>query len=186
MSGHDVIGRGGASASPLTAPAIQLVFAQLYVGIAEGALEAARAHAIARSRPWPLGQARRTAGDAYLSGAYGGLLAQVRAARALADLAVDDLAPALHGEGAARPAGRWSCEAAVMAATARIAAAQASLAVASRVFELAGADSARARPGLARFWRYARALHDPVAHRQAEVGREFLTGEFPPERKAPP
>ncbi|WP_160573673.1 acyl-CoA dehydrogenase family protein [Actinomadura physcomitrii] len=183
----DVIGRPGPAATALLASAVQLMFAQLYVGIAEGALDAARAHAVGRPRPWPLGQARRTSGDAYLCGAYGGLLAQVRAARALADRAVDDLAPALHGAaGAAGRAGAPSREPAVLAATAKIAAAQASLAVASRVFELAGAGSPRARPGLARFWRYARTLHDPVAYRQAEVGREFLTGEFPPERKAPP
>ncbi|MBD2893291.1 Dibenzothiophene desulfurization enzyme C [Actinomadura sp. RB99] len=190
---HDVIGRPSPASTALMAPAIQMVFAQLYLGIAEGALDAARAHAVARSRPWPLGQARRTGGDAYLAGAYGGLLAQVRAARALADRAADDLAPDLHGA-AARPQSAESagppderyCETAVLVATAKIAAVQASLAVASRVFELAGPDSARARPGLARFWRYAKTLHDPVAHRQAEVGREFLTGEFPPERKAPP
>lgn len=196
VSEHDVIGRPGPASTALMAPAIQMVVAQLYLGIAEGALDAARAHAVARSRPWPFGQARRTGGDAYLAGAYGGLLAQVRAARALADRAADDLAPALHGaaagpqsaegaEGAAPPDVRYR-ETAVLVATAKIAAAQASLAVASRVFELAGPDSARTAPGLARFWRYAKTLHDPVAHRQAEVGREFLTGEFPPERKAPP
>ncbi|KAB2339699.1 acyl-CoA dehydrogenase family protein, partial [Actinomadura montaniterrae] len=94
VSEDDVIGRPGPGALSLMASAIQLMVAQVSIGIAEGALDAARAHAVGRTRPWPLGQARRT-GDAYLAGAYGGLLAQVRAARALADLAVDDLAPAL-------------------------------------------------------------------------------------------
>ncbi|MDL4814194.1 acyl-CoA dehydrogenase family protein [Actinomadura opuntiae] len=185
----DVIGRppgARAASAALIAPAIQLMFAQLYVGIAEGALNAARAHAVARTRPWPLGQARRNGGDAYLSGAYGGLLAQVRAARALADQAVEELSPALHGADGAEPSGRGCGAPAVLVATAKIAAVQAALAVASRVFELAGPGSARSSPGLARFWRYARALDDPVAYRQTEVGREFLTGEFPPERKAAP
>ncbi|MFB4297671.1 acyl-CoA dehydrogenase family protein [Actinomadura sp. NTSP31] len=188
VSEDDVIGRPGARAgtAPLMAPAIQMVFAQLYIGIAEGALNAARAHAVARSRPWPLGQARRNGGDAYLSGAYGGLLAQVRAARALADQAVEELSPALHGADGAGPSGQGCGAPAVLVATAKIAAVQASLAVASRVFELAGPGSARSNPGLARFWHYARALHDPVAYRQTEVGREFLTGELPPERNAPP
>ncbi|GAA2118285.1 acyl-CoA dehydrogenase family protein [Actinomadura napierensis] len=177
---------GGGGACWRTAYQVVREVAALYIGIAEGALNAARAHAVARSRPWPLGQARRNGGDAYLSGAYGGLLAQVRAARALADQAVEELSPALHGADAAEPSGRACGAPGVLVATAKIAAVQASLAVASRVFELAGPGSARSSPGLARFWHYARALHDPVAYRQTEVGREFLTGEFPPERNTPP
>ncbi|SEG54445.1 Acyl-CoA dehydrogenase [Thermomonospora echinospora] len=166
----------------LVTPAIQLVFVQFYLGIAEGALASARDYTRTTTRPWLLSGVERAVDDPYVLATYGELVARLRAARALADQAIEEIEPALHGPGREDLTEERRGELAVLVATAKVAATEASLTVASRIFEVTGARSTRAALALDRFWRNARThtLHDPVAYKQREVGAHFLTGEFPP------
>ena len=53
--------------------------------------------------------------------------------------------------------------------------------IATRVFEVTGARASANAVGLDIFWRNLRthSLHDPVAHKRAEVGRYVLLDELP-------
>lgn len=50
-----------------------------------------------------------------------------------------------------------------------------------RIYEVMGARSIAHKAGFDHFWRNIRthSLHDPVAHKRAEVGRFVLSGELP-------
>jgi alkylation response protein AidB-like acyl-CoA dehydrogenase len=76
----------------LVTPAIQLVFIQFYLGITEGALAAARAYTRTRTRAWVVSDVERAVDDPYILQTYGDLVASTKAARALADEAIDALA----------------------------------------------------------------------------------------------
>lgn len=165
----------------LVTPAIQLVFIQFYLGIAEGALATAREYTRTRTRPWVVSDVEHATEDPYILQTYGDLVARTRAARALADEAIDALVTIVEaGPGALDWDGRG--EIAEHVAAAKVVATQVSLEVTSRIFEVTGARATANAVGLDRFWRNVRThtLHDPVAYKQREVGAHFLTGEYPP------
>lgn len=66
-------------------------------------------------------------------------------------------------------------------ASVKVVATDTGLRVTQGVFELTGARSSAKKVGLDRFWRDVRThtLHDPVAYKEAELGRFVLTGEGP-------
>ena len=72
-------------------------------------------------------------------------------------------------------------EAEVVIAAAKVAAIDAGLEVGTRIFEVTGARATASSVGLDIFWRNLRthSLHDPAAHKRAEIGRYALTGELP-------
>jgi len=165
----------------LVTPAIQLVFIQFYLGIAEGALATAREYTRTRTRPWVVSDVERATEDPYILQTYGDLVARTRAARALADEAIDALATIIEaGPDALDWDGRG--EIAEHVAAAKVVATQVSLDVTTRIFEVTGARATANAVGLDRFWRNVRThtLHDPVAYKQREVGDHFLNGQHPP------
>lgn len=72
-------------------------------------------------------------------------------------------------------------EAAVVIAAAKQVAIDVGLEIGTKVFEVTGARAASSAVGLDIYWRNIRthSLHDPVAHKRAEVGRYALLGELP-------
>ena len=72
-------------------------------------------------------------------------------------------------------------EAAVVIAAAKQVSIDVGLEVGTRVFEVTGARATASSVGLDLFWRNIRthSLHDPVAHKRAEVGRWTLLGQLP-------
>ena len=72
-------------------------------------------------------------------------------------------------------------EAAVVIAAAKQVAIDVGLEIGTRVFEVTGARATASSVGLDIFWRNLRthSLHDPIAHKRAEVGRYTLLGELP-------
>ena len=72
-------------------------------------------------------------------------------------------------------------EAAVIIAAAKQVAIEVGLDIGSRIYEVTGARATANSVGLDIYWRNIRthSLHDPVAHKRAEVGRFFLLGEIP-------
>jgi alkylation response protein AidB-like acyl-CoA dehydrogenase len=171
-----------ASARPhqsLVVPGFQVVFVQLYVGIAQGALAAAAEYTRTRSRPWTGSGVESAAEDPYILEAYGDLTALTAAADALAERARAAFDAAV-ARGEDLSAGQRG-EAAVAISTAKVVAQRAVLDVTSRVFELMGARATAAGAGFDRYWRDARThtLHDPIAYKLRELGAHALTGEPP-------
>jgi len=179
---EDVIGPLGPGVTPLASaitPAIQAVFGHLYLGIAEGALQAARAYTLSASRPWVLGGHDTVVDEPYVLAQYGDFDARLAAVGALADRAAAALTAAV-GRGSALT---WAerGELAIEVARLKVVATDTALDVTSKVFELTGARSTASRHGFDRFWRNVRThtLHDPVAYKRREVGLHYLTGQTP-------
>ncbi|MBT2275568.1 monooxygenase, partial [Rhodococcus enclensis] len=70
---------------------------------------------------------------------------------------------------------------AVRIAAAKLRAADVSLEISNKIFELTGARATSNDVGLDIYWRNIRThtLHDPLAYKRREVGSRFLTGEIP-------
>lgn len=166
--------------SSLVTPAIQAMFGNLYLGIAQGALAAAREYTLHTSRPWLLSDSATAATDPYVLASYGRLVASTRALRALAEEANAELSRA----DAAGTNLTWAerGELAELVAALKVESTEVALRVTSTVFEVTGARATSNAVGLDRFWRNVRThtLHDPVAYKQREVGDHFLNGTLPP------
>jgi alkylation response protein AidB-like acyl-CoA dehydrogenase len=164
----------------LITPGIQLAFANLYLGIAQGALEQARDLTRARKNAWFLSSADRYRNDPFVLRVFGEFVARVEAVEALADKvgrrfdSVVELGDAVAFET------RGAIE--VDIAKVKIVSTEVGIEVSNRVFEVTGSSSAKSSVGLDLFWRNIRthSLHDPVDYKKLEVGAHFLNGEFQP------
>ncbi|OZI38630.1 monooxygenase [Bordetella genomosp. 10] len=157
----------------------QAIMANLYLGIAQGALAEACRFVLEDARPWFAADVQRQADDPYVQARFGEFRLATRAAEALADAAGRQLDAAL-GRGAALTAAERG-ELAVAIAEAKIWSHRAALKVGNELFEATGARSTSARYGYDRFWRNARVhtLHDPVAYKIRDLGRYELDGRAP-------
>ncbi|MFC6087869.1 acyl-CoA dehydrogenase family protein [Saccharothrix lopnurensis] len=165
----------------LNVPLIQLVFANLYLGIAKGALTTAAAYTRDRTRPWPYAlDVKGSAVEEFpVLETYGDLQAKLWAAEALAERAAELIeAINTHPDTVTE---RERGEAAVVVAAAKQRAIDTGLEIGTRVFDVTGARATANTVGLDIFWRNIRthSLHDPTAHKRAEVGRYALLGEIP-------
>jgi alkylation response protein AidB-like acyl-CoA dehydrogenase len=170
------LGSTFASIRPLIA---QLTLCNVYLGIAEGALEEARAVTRERGRAWFASGVARIDDDPYVLATLGDLWAGLEAARHVVDAAASELDLAWERGDDLRIDERGRV--AVTVAAAKITATSAGLAVANGMFDAAGARATSARLGLDRFWRNLRThtLHDPVDYKRRDVGRWYLTGDWP-------
>jgi len=176
--GHEFVPR---TYNTLNVPLIQLVFTNFYLGIAEGALTRAAAYTVAHTRAWPYAADRKDRGvdEFYVQEAYGDLRSKLWAAEALAERAAARIEAINAHADSVTPEERG--EAAVLIAAAKQTAIDAGLEIGTRIFEVTGARASANAVGLDLYWRNIRthSLHDPVAHKRAEVGRYALTGELP-------
>ena len=166
----------------LNVPAIQLVFANFYQGIAEGALETAAAYTRSTTRAWPYGgdDKARASEEWYILEGYGDLQSRLWADEALIDATGAALSAALHApREELTPRRRGEIAVRIAAAKARIV--EDGLAAATRVFELTGARASSASVGLDLYWRNLRthSLHDPLPYKRREVGVYTLLNEVP-------
>lgn len=155
----------------------QAGFTAVYVGIAEGALDAALDYVRTRARPWPHAEVDAAADDPYVIGHCGNMATEVASARALLDVACEAIDAAETA-----PSGELRALASVKTSEAKAVATEVSLDVSERVFQICGAGATVAKYGLDRFWRDARTLtvHDPVDYKYKLVGEWALKGESPP------
>ncbi|KZP15388.1 FMNH2-dependent monooxygenase [Athelia psychrophila] len=171
-------------------PAIQLVFANIYLGVAQGALAKAAAYTARATRPWPhTGAAHahtqaKATDEFYIQDVYGALQARVWGLEAQLD-AVGELLRAVLDRPVGERGGVTGAERGLLAvrvAAGKVQAIDVALDVTSRIYEVMGARSIAHKAGFDHFWRNVRthSLHDPVAHKRAEVGRFVLSGELPP------
>ena len=158
----------------------QLVLANVFLGLGEGALEEARRYTREQSRAWPSSGVASASDDPYVLRHYGELWVGLRGAAALTDQAGASFDEAWSQAERLTTAARGTC--AVAVAAAKVATTRAGLDVANRMFEVAGARATSAKADLDRFWRNLRThtLHDPVDYKLRELGRFALLGELPP------
>lgn len=108
----------------------------------------------------------------------GGLWARLDAATLLAERAAGRLQQLLDQPS---PSPEERGELAIWIAEAKLLSARVALDITSEVFETMGARATSSRFGFDRFWRNVRVhtLHDPLDHKQKDIGRWLLTGEHP-------
>ena len=149
--------------------------------INEGALRTATTYTRHRTRPWPYAvDVKETGADEfYILETYGDLRSKLWAAEALAERAAEAIERINEHAATVTPQERG--EAAVLIAAAKQRAIDTGLEIGTRIFEVTGARATASSVGLDIFWRNIRthSLHDPVAHKRAEVGRYTLLGELP-------
>ena len=157
----------------------QLIMANLYLGIGEGAFEAARDYIAKEARPWFASGAASAGADPLVQHRFGKLWLKLRPAVVLADHAAQEL-ERLFGLGAAVTAQQRG-ELAVAVAEAKVLAHTAGVDISNEMFELTGARSTSAKFGYDRFWRNVRVhtLHDPVDYKIRDLGRHALDGTLP-------
>ncbi|GAA0565962.1 acyl-CoA dehydrogenase family protein [Actinomadura livida] len=184
---NDAIGDAEKKSTPmvygsLSLLTLQLVMTNLYLGIAEGAMESAAEYTRTKTRPWPYGGDDKDAAtdEWYILEAYGDFRSKLWAAEALIEQVNERLSGLLHGPREAVTM-EMRGETAVRISAAKQRIIRDGLDVCTRVFEVMGARSTSAAYGFDRFWRNLRthSLHDPVAYKAREVGRYTLLGELP-------
>lgn len=172
----------GVAATPqstLRSQVAQLIMTNLYLGIGEGAFEAARTYTVEEARPWFASGAQSAAADPLVQHRFGQLWLKLRPAAVLADHAAHDLERLFRigPQVTARQRG----ELAIAVAEAKVLAHTAGIDISNQMFELTGARSTSARYGYDRFWRNVRVhtLHDPVDYKIRDLGRHALDGSLP-------
>jgi alkylation response protein AidB-like acyl-CoA dehydrogenase len=177
----DVLGEvGDEPYSTLVTPGVQLGFANLYLGIAEGALHRARQLTLDRKGAWLLSAAEHYSRDPFVQRVFGELLARTAAAEALTDRWNAHFDAVIARGADVTAADRTQAEIGI--AHAKVVATETALEVAHRVFEVTGSSSARSEVGLDLFWRNIRthSLHDPLDYKKLEIGAYYLTGDVQP------
>ncbi|KAB0549841.1 monooxygenase [Pseudomonas argentinensis] len=156
----------------------QLILTQLYLGNAQGALDAALRYTREQSRAWPASGVARASDDPFIQQRYGDLWLRYRAAVPLAEHAAVRLQGAWE-KSALTAAER--AEVALAISEAKVVAVRAALDITSQIFENMGARATSSRYGFDRFWRNVRvhSLHDPVDYKVRDLGHWLLSGQGP-------
>jgi alkylation response protein AidB-like acyl-CoA dehydrogenase len=157
----------------------QQVLVNLFVGIAQGALEEARRYVTQNGKPWINSGVEKATDDPYLIARFGEMRVQTIGAEALAGRAAQALDAAWQ-KGASLTA-EERAHVALATSEAKILAHRAALDVSQNLFDACGARATHAPLALDRFWRNARVhtLHDPLDYRVRDVGRYALNGTLP-------
>ncbi len=178
---EDILGEVGEEPySTLVTPGVQLGFANLYLGIAQGALARARELTLQRRGAWLLSSAEHYSRDPFVQRTFGELLSRTAAVEALADVSNTRFDAVLARGAQVTAADRTEAEIGI--AQLKVVATETALEVAHRVYEVTGSSSALSKVGLDIFWRNIRthSLHDPVDYKKLEVGAHYLTGDVAP------
>lgn len=157
----------------------QLHFANLFLGIAEGAFDEARQYSLKESRPWFRSSAASSAEDPYVLRHYGEFWVGLESVRLLIARATRQLDSAWAKEQALSAEERGDLALAI--GTAKAAATRHGLDICNRLFEVTGARATHASLRFDRHWRNLRTqtLHDPVDYRLHELGEWALGGKRP-------
>ncbi|CAO1624414.1 unnamed protein product [Sympodiomycopsis kandeliae] len=167
----------------LILPTIQLVFTSFYLGIAQGALRRGLAYTKANTRGWPYQptEVARGTDEFYIQEGYGTLQARLWASEAQIDAVVDLASSILHTPQRESVTAEQRANCAVKVAASKVNIADFGLDVVTKVYEYQGARSVSGKYGFDLAFRDLRThlLHDPIAHKRAEVGRFALNGPGP-------
>lgn len=157
----------------------QLTKTYIYLGVAEGALEAGKAYTQTKSKPWLTSGVEKATQDPYILHHYGEFWVELQAAIALADKVALEVQTAWEKEGALTHEERGEIAIAVFAAKTQ--ATRVGLDISTRIFETLGSRATATKYGFDRYWRDLRTftLHDPVDYKLRDVGNWFLNEELP-------
>ncbi|WP_027214523.1 acyl-CoA dehydrogenase family protein [Burkholderia sp. WSM2232] len=175
----EVLDRADTPYASLRTLVSQQVMTNLFVGIAQGALEEARAYVTQHGKPWLTSGVAKATDDPYLIQRFGEMRIQAVSAEALAVRAAQALDAAWR-EGPSLSA-QARAHVALATSEAKIVAHRAALDVSEKLFDACGARATHGPLALDRFWRNARVhtLHDPLDYRVRDVGRFALNGTLP-------
>ncbi|ASL47408.1 Dibenzothiophene desulfurization enzyme C [Burkholderia sp. AD24] len=176
---HEVLQRADTPYASLRTLISQQVLTNLFVGIAQGALEEARTYVTQHGRPWITSGVDKATDDPYLIQRFGEMRLQAVSAEALATRAASALDDAWQ-QGTSLTA-ETRAHVALATSEAKIVAHRAALDVSEKLFDACGARATHGPLALDRFWRNARVhtLHDPLDYRIRDVGRYALSGTLP-------
>jgi SfnB family sulfur acquisition oxidoreductase len=162
-------------------PVAQLIHAAVDVGIARAALADTLAFTRRYARPFFETEYEHGYDDPHVIAEAGELAIRVTAADALLARAGRFVDAAQAAPDAASVAA-----ASIAVAEAKALAAEVSLHVSTKLFELTGTRSTLEQYGFDRHWRNARThtLHDPVRYKYVNVGNYYLNGALPPRHGA--
>ena len=157
----------------------QLILSNVFLGIAEGALEESRNYTLAQTRSWIGSTAQSATEDPYILANYGSFSISLQAAQALTDIAGESLQRALESGEAITENQRGKC--ALDVATSKVTTSKVGLEITSRMFEVMGARAAAGPARIDRYWRNLRThtLHDPVDYKVRELGDWALNRQLP-------
>jgi alkylation response protein AidB-like acyl-CoA dehydrogenase len=157
----------------------QLILSNIFLGIAEGALEEARNYTLAQTRPWIASTVQSATEDPYILANYGNFFLGLQAAQALTDIAGESLQGSWESGDAITENQRGNC--ALDVATSKVTSSKVGLEITNRMFEVMGARAAAAPARIDRFWRNLRThtLHDPVDYKIRELGDWALNRQLP-------
>jgi len=157
----------------------QLVFVQMFLGLAEGAFFEAKNYTLNESRAWHRSPANAASEDPYILRHYGEFWVGLESVRLLAAAATEKLQAAWSKAESLTLDERG--EVAIAVATAKVASTQVGLDISNRLFEVAGARATHAALRFDRYWRNLRTqtLHDPVDYKIAELGEWALNDRLP-------
>jgi alkylation response protein AidB-like acyl-CoA dehydrogenase len=157
----------------------QLILSNIFLGIAEGALEESRNYTLAQTRPWIASAAPSANEDPYILANYGSFFLKLQAAQALTDIAGESLQRAWESGDAITDNQRGKC--ALDVASSKAITSEAGLEITSRMFEVMGARAAGGPARIDRFWRNLRThtLHDPLDYKIRELGDWALNRQLP-------
>ena len=157
----------------------QAILANVYLGLAEGALSEARDYTTTQTRPWLSSGVDRPQEDPYILSHYGNMWVEIQAARSLLNEASESFQRAWNEGEALTENQRGRC--ALDIATAKVLTTRAGLDVCNRMFEVMGSRATVASARLDRFWRNIRTytLHDPVDYKIKDLGDWALNHQIP-------
>lgn len=157
----------------------QLIFVNLFLGVAEGAFLEAKNYTQQQTRAWFLSDVEHANQDPYILRHYGEFWLELESLRLLNQNAIAQLQQAWDRQENLTENQRG--EVAVAVATAKVAATRVSLDITSRIFEVTGARATQAALRFDRFWRNVRTqtLHDPVDYKIKDLGEWALNGRYP-------
>ncbi|WP_035984520.1 acyl-CoA dehydrogenase family protein [Leptolyngbya sp. KIOST-1] len=163
----------------LPGPVAQVAKVYTYLGIAEGALEAARQYTQEKTRPWVASGVSGITTEPYILRHYGELWTELQAASHLADKVAEQVQAAWEKGDALTREQRG--EVAVQVSAAKAFATRVGLDIANRIFEVTGSRATATHYGFDRYWRDLRTftLHDPADYKLRDVGNWFLNGIYP-------
>ncbi|MBD2111794.1 MULTISPECIES: acyl-CoA dehydrogenase family protein [Cyanophyceae] len=157
----------------------QITFTNIYLGVAQGAFEAARSYTRSQTRAWPGSKVESATEDPYILQHYGEMAIALEAATLLTDRATALVQAAWEKGYALTAEERGEC--AVAIATAKAFVTQNGLALVNKIFDVMGTRATSADYGFDRYWRNLRTftLHDPVDYKIRAVGNWALNRELP-------
>ncbi|MEH1873574.1 acyl-CoA dehydrogenase family protein [Nostoc sp.] len=157
----------------------QLNLANIYLGIAQGAFEAAKTYTCTNTKPWLTSGVESATKDPYILQHYGKICVDLQAAVYLTEQAEKLVQAAWESEWSLTAEQRGEC--ALSVATAKVFASRVGLDITNRIFEVMGARATNTKYGFDRYWRNLRTftLHDPVDYKIQEIGNWALNDQLP-------